>query len=131
MDQNTILIFSGNFKVIDLVRAACVGQELTVLNSTNRTDAWRTIEKRLPKVVILDMMDPEMDTWKVCELIREKYMESIRIIMLVSEGWEPMESVLGFVPIPDEYIVKPFDPHDLVSKVKLRLSDNSDLAGRN
>lgn len=68
-----------------------------------------------PHLVVLDLMLPEMDGYDVCKEIRKR--SNIPIIMLTAKG-ETFDKVLGLELGADDYVVKPFDPKELVARVK-------------
>lgn len=68
-----------------------------------------------PFLVLLDLMLPEMDGYQVCGEIRK--MSPVPIIMLTAKG-ETFDKVLGLELGADDYIVKPFEPKELVARVK-------------
>jgi len=68
-----------------------------------------------PHLVLLDLMLPEIDGYQVCSEIRK--MSAVPIIMLTARG-ETFDKVLGLEMGADDYIVKPFDPKELVARVK-------------
>src|SRR5215471_11654481 len=68
-----------------------------------------------PDLVILDIMLPEMDGWDVCKEIR-RY-GKIPIIMLTGKG-ESREKLKGFNLGADDYLVKPFDPSELLARIR-------------
>ncbi len=68
-----------------------------------------------PHLVLLDLMLPEMDGYQVCREIRK--ISSVPIIILTAKG-ETFDKVLGLELGADDYIVKPFDPKELVARVK-------------
>ena len=68
-----------------------------------------------PHLVILDLMLPEMDGYQLCQEIRK--MSSVPIIMVTARG-ETFDKVLGLEMGADDYIVKPFDPKELLARVK-------------
>jgi len=81
-----------------------------------------------PFLVLLDLMLPGMDGYKVCEEIRHQ--SSVPIIMLTAKG-ETFDKVRGLELGADDYIVKPFDPKELVARVKavLRRYEKTDKPG--
>lgn len=81
-------------------------------------------KKNPPSLVILDIMLPGMDGWEVCKDIRK--ISDIPIIMLTAKG-ETFDKVLGLELGADDYMVKPFDPKELIARVKavLRRAKNS------
>lgn len=68
-----------------------------------------------PNLVILDILLPGMDGWDVCREIRK--ISDIPIIMLTAKG-ETFDKVLGLELGADDYMVKPFDPKELVARIK-------------
>jgi DNA-binding response OmpR family regulator len=78
-----------------------------------------------PYLVLLDLMLPEMDGYQVCREIRK--ISAVPIIMLTAKG-ETFDKVLGLELGADDYIVKPFEPKELVARVKavLRRYENKD-----
>ncbi|MCG1022541.1 response regulator transcription factor [Sutcliffiella horikoshii] len=69
-----------------------------------------------PDFIILDIMLPEMDGWEVCQAIRRDNPD-IPIIMLTGKG-ESYDKIRGLTIGADDYIVKPFDPNELIARVK-------------
>ena len=78
-----------------------------------------------PHLVLLDLMLPEMDGYQVCREIRK--ISTVPIIMLTARG-ETFDKVLGLEMGADDYIVKPFDPKELVARVRavLRRYENKE-----
>src|SRR5215469_4979685 len=79
-----------------------------------------------PDLVILDLMLPEMDGWEVCQEIR-RY-ENTPIIMVTGKG-ENHEKLKGFDLGTDDYLVKPFDPGELMARIKAVLRRVNPLFG--
>jgi len=68
-----------------------------------------------PDLVILDIMMPEMDGWEVCREIRR--FAKTPVIMLTGKG-ESYDKLKGFDLGADDYLVKPFDPNELMARIK-------------
>ncbi len=81
-----------------------------------------------PFLVILDLMLPEMDGYQVCSELRK--ISAVPIIMLTAKG-ETFDKVLGLELGADDYIVKPFEPKELIARVKavLRRYNNKEQEG--
>jgi DNA-binding response OmpR family regulator len=78
----------------------------------------RFIERRVPALVILDLMLPDMDGLEICRHLRaEDVYSSIPIIMLTARG-EEADKVLGLELGADDYVAKPFSARELVARVK-------------
>jgi len=80
-------------------------------------EAWRTFQQKLPGLVILDIMMPEMDGLELCRRIRA-VSESIPIIFLTSRD-EELDRVLGLEIGADDYLCKPFSMRELLARVKV------------
>ena len=78
-------------------------------------DALNAFRKNPPHIVLLDLMLPGMDGWQVCREIRK--ISSIPIIMLTAKD-ETFDKVLGLELGADDYVTKPFDPKELIARVK-------------
>jgi DNA-binding response OmpR family regulator len=81
----------------------------------NGIKALDEFKKFTPNIVVLDIMLPGADGWQVCRDIRK--LSSIPIIMLTAKG-ETFDRVLGLELGADDYMVKPFEPKELVARVK-------------
>ena len=75
-----------------------------------------------PDLILLDVMLPGLNGVEVCKLIREKSM--VPIVMLSAKG-DKQDVVAGLEAGADDYMVKPFDPSELVARMKVRLRRSS------
>ena len=91
----------------------------------NGKQALEVFREFTPNLVILDIMLPGMDGWQVCREIRK--FSSIPIIMLSARD-ETFDKVLGLELGADDYVDKPFEPKELVARIKavLRRYDRLD-----
>ncbi|MDI9457640.1 MAG: response regulator transcription factor [Dethiobacteria bacterium] len=88
-------------------------------------DGEEALEKAFnlnPDIIILDLMLPGLDGFEVCREIRKK--EEIPIIMLTAKG-EDIDKVLGLELGADDYMTKPFNPRELVARIKAILRRSS------
>lgn len=79
----------------------------------------------VPAVVVLDIMLPGMDGFEVCQRLRDSMPEVI-IIMLTARG-QDMDKIMGLEIGADDYMVKPFNPLELIARIRANLR-KSDLA---
>jgi two-component system phosphate regulon response regulator PhoB/two-component system alkaline phosphatase synthesis response regulator PhoP len=79
---------------------------------------FRSIEKRVPQIVILDLMLPDMDGLEICKRLKndDRWYQT-PIIMLTARTGET-DKVLGLELGADDYVTKPFSPRELVARVK-------------
>ena len=97
------------------------------LTADNGLDALRLVEQQAPDLVILDVMMPGLDGLQVTQRIRRNM--SVPIIILSAKG-ETVDRVHGLDVGADDYLAKPFEPSELLARVRsvLRRSDAFTLA---
>jgi Response regulators consisting of a CheY-like receiver domain and a winged-helix DNA-binding domain len=84
----------------------------------------KSLKHRLPDLVILDVMLPDMDGFEICKhLKRDQRLSAVPVIMLTARGDET-DKVLGLELGADDYVTKPFSPKELVARVKVVLRRN-------
>jgi two-component system alkaline phosphatase synthesis response regulator PhoP len=123
MSSKKILIVDDE---VDLVEAICFQLELegyTVLVSHNGEDALNQARRESPHLILLDVMLPKLDGYKVCRLLKfdEKY-KHIPVLMLTAKTQQKDKS-MGMETGADEYITKPFDMEELMKKVRSYLGE--------
>ena len=79
---------------------------------------WEALQTETPELVLLDVMLPDMDGFTLCQRIREDHL--FPIIMLTAKV-EDMDKIMGLTLGADDYITKPFNPLELVARVKTQL----------
>ena len=81
-------------------------------------DFYKKLEEKQPDLVLLDIMLPDIDGFQILKQIREKY--KFPVIMLTAKT-EYMDKITGLTLGADDYIPKPFNPLELVARVKAQL----------
>jgi DNA-binding response OmpR family regulator len=124
--KTSVLVVDDDVNICELIRLYLEKEGFEVLAVHNGKSAMDVFVDSAPNIVILDIMLPGMDGWQVCREIRK--ISNIPIIMLTAKG-ETFDKVLGLELGADDYIVKPFDPKELVARVKavLRRYERSDF----
>ncbi|HOQ06912.1 MAG TPA: response regulator transcription factor [Clostridiales bacterium] len=124
--KTSVLVVDDDVNICELIRLYLEKEGFEVLAVHNGKSALDVFADSAPNIVILDIMLPGMDGWQVCREIRK--ISNIPIIMLTAKG-ETFDKVLGLELGADDYIVKPFDPKELVARVKavLRRYERSDF----
>lgn len=92
-------------------------------------EALEKVETFKPAVVVLDVMMPGIDGFEVCQKIREKYKDII-IIMLTAKG-QDMDKIMGLEIGADDYMVKPFNPLELMARIRAIIRRTSTLSDKN
>lgn len=122
MAQKKILVVDDEADLVETVRFVLELQGFNVLVSYNGEDALNQARKESPDLILLDIMLPKLDGYKVCRLLKfdERY-KHIPILMLTAKTQEK-DKVIGKETGADEYITKPFEMDELIEKVKFHLS---------
>lgn len=116
MNRKTkVLVVDDDVNICELIRLYLEKEGCEVLMAHNGKSGLEVFVDSAPSIVILDIMLPVMDGWQVCREIRK--ISNIPIIMLTAKG-ETFDKVLGLELGADDYIVKPFEPKELVARVK-------------
>lgn len=92
-----------------------------VLTASDGEQALDTAKDRAPALVILDVMMPRMDGYEVCQRLRQDSRTSHMCIIMLTAKSMSADKVLGLTAGADDYISKPFDPMELVARVKTTL----------
>jgi diguanylate cyclase (GGDEF)-like protein len=92
-----------------------------VYTAADGEEALEVAKERSPELVILDVMMPRMDGYEVCQRLRQDSRTSHMCIIMLTAKSMSADKVLGLTSGADDYISKPFDPMELVARVKTTL----------
>lgn len=101
--------------MIHFIRLNLEHDGFEVIEASSGAEALEQLRDRLPDLVLLDVMMPDMDGFETLQLIRE--ISTVPVIMLTAKG-EEEDRVRGLELGADDYISKPFSPREMVSRVK-------------
>jgi len=87
-----------------------------VLEACSAEEALQKAETNIPDLAVLDVMLPGMDGFELCRMFREKHRDTA-IIMLTARG-QDMDKLMGLELGADDYMVKPFNPAELVARIR-------------
>lgn len=113
-----ILIVDDEKEIADLIEVYLRNDGYTVHKFYNGLDALNCIETQNIDLAILDVMLPDIDGFRICHKIREHYFYPV--IMLTAKG-EDADKIMGLTIGADDYITKPFNPLEVVARVKTQL----------
>ncbi len=122
MGKNKILVVDDEVDLVETLRFPLEMEGFNVLVSYNGEDALNKARKENPDLILLDLMLPKLDGYKVCRLLKfdERY-KHIPILMLSAKTQEK-DKIIGMETGADEYITKPFDMDELIGKIKAYLN---------
>jgi len=118
MAVETVLIVDDEREIADLLEVYLRNENYTVRKFYNPPDALACMEKEPVSLAILDVMMPEIDGFTLCQKIRQKHL--FPIIMLTAKTGD-MDKIQGLTLGADDYIAKPFNPLEVVARVKTQL----------
>jgi two-component system OmpR family response regulator len=113
-----ILVVDDEAHIRELVRLYLEDEGFEIVEKSNGVDALAYALDHKLDLVIMDLMMPELDGWALCMELRE--IGDIPILMITAKG-EASDRIRGFKLGTDDYLVKPFDPVELVLRVKALL----------
>ena len=115
MADKTILVVDDEPHIIELVKLYLTGENYGVVEAQTGTEALARFAATRPALVVLDLMLPEIDGWEVCRRIRRE--SEVPIIMLTARS-DDVDKIVGLELGADDYLAKPFNPRELVARIK-------------
>ena len=125
MPGETILVVDDEPNIRELVRMYLEQGGYQVITAGNGKSALDQIRYERPALVVLDLMLPEVDGWEVCRQIRRSSL--VPIIMLTARD-DDVDKIVGLELGADDYITKPFNPRELVARVRAVLRRSSTMS---
>jgi DNA-binding response OmpR family regulator len=113
--KETILVVDDEANIIELARMYLQNEGYVVESARDGREALTKIKSLQPALVILDLMLPEVDGWEVCRKVRGD--SDVPIIMLTARS-DDVDKIVGLELGADDYLTKPFNPRELVARVR-------------
>ena len=111
----TILIVDDEQHIIDLAKLYLEQEGYKTTSATDGKSALQKILHEKPNLIVLDLMLPELDGWEVCRRVRAE--SDVPIIMLTARS-DDIDRIVGLELGADDYLTKPFNPRELVARVR-------------
>jgi two-component system response regulator ResD len=124
--QGKILVADDDESIVELIMLYLRKDGFDVITARDGGEALRKITQHSPDLVLLDIMMPVKDGWEVCREIRQRY--QLPVIMLTARS-EDYDKILGLELGADDYITKPFNPRELVARVRAVLRRSRQESG--
>jgi diguanylate cyclase (GGDEF)-like protein len=125
--DETVLIADDDRDIVRFVEVNLRLEGFEVLTAHDGEDALGKALDLQPNLILLDVMMPRMDGYQVCTRLRaDGRTAHIPVIMLTAKSLSA-DKVLGLTAGADDYIIKPFDPMELVARVKTTLRRASEM----
>lgn len=117
--MNKILLVEDEESIRGFLKINLQRNNFNVIEAASGEEGIELAKKERPKIAILDVMLPGMDGFMVCSKLRSDYPE-MGIVMLTAKG-QDMDKIMGLEYGADDYIIKPFNPLEVVLRVKALL----------
>ena len=115
MKTYKILVVDDEVDIVDFIDDYLTGEGYEVIKAYDGVEALNKMRQNLPDLVVLDIMLPGLDGFEVCKQIRT---ESTVPILMVTAKDSDVDKIVGLEIGADDYIPKPFNPRELVARVK-------------
>lgn len=122
--QFRVLVIDDNQEILEMMEFMLSREGFEVVAAMDPVSGLRAVYHEHPDAVVLDVMMPQMDGFEVCRRIRE--LTDVPVLLYTGKAKEPEDVVRGFSVGADDYLVKPFRPSELVSRLYARLRSNSE-----
>lgn len=123
-----VLIVDDDSNIREILRLYLAHEDLSLEFACDGSEALNKFRQASPDLVILDIMLPQINGWEVCKIIRNQM--DTPILMITAKDTTD-DKITGLEIGADDYMVKPFDPKEVVARVKalLRRASKPDGAG--
>ena len=115
MSESTILVVDDERNIVQLTKIYLRNEGYQVETAANGLEALEKLRQVRPSLILLDLMMPGMDGWEVTKHVRKA--SDIPIIILTARD-DDVDKVVGLELGADDYVTKPFNPRELVARVK-------------
>ena len=115
MAGKRILVVDDEKKIVDIVKAYLEREGFQVSVAYDGKAALDSARRQPLALIVLDLMLPEISGWDVCRTLRKE--SDVPIIMLTARD-ETTDKIVGLELGADDYVTKPFDPKELVTRVR-------------
>jgi len=113
--KGTILVVEDEEAIASFVAAYLRNDGFTVRMTASGREALRLFASETPSLVVLDLMLPDLDGMEVCRRIRET--SDLPVLMLTARD-DDLDKIAGLEAGADDYLTKPFNPKELVARVR-------------
>ncbi|MCB8954706.1 MAG: response regulator transcription factor [Ardenticatenales bacterium] len=119
--KQRILVVDDDREIVRLLRGYLTQSGFEVFTATNGETALHTLRREKPDMLLLDLMLPDRDGWDLTRLIRGDSSLAATPIIMITARVEDTDKILGLELGADDYITKPFNPREVVARVRALL----------
>src|SRR5574341_1328097 len=116
--MSKILVVDDDIHIRELVRVFLRNEGFEVIEGADGAEALSKLDSVKVDLAVIDVMMPNIDGWELCQELKAAF--DLPVLMLTAKG-ETSQKLKGFQLGTDDYLVKPFDPLEMVARVKALL----------
>jgi DNA-binding NarL/FixJ family response regulator len=128
MNCGTILIVDDDADYRAFVSSILGRVGYSTREASSGEEALNSVRSERPSCILLDVLLPGVTGYAVCKELRDEYGDALPIVFVTGERTEPGDRVAGLLLGADDYVVKPFDPDELLARVR-RMLVRGEVAG--
>jgi two-component system alkaline phosphatase synthesis response regulator PhoP len=121
MPEKRILVVDDDHEVVRLMRGYLEQSGYTVLVAYNGQTAMHIIHRERPDLVLLDLMLPDLSGWEITRSVRVDPVLKHTPIIVLTARVNDADKIVGLELGADDYVTKPYNPREVVSRVRARL----------
>jgi two-component system response regulator RstA len=127
MSTPQLLMIEDDARLAQMVSEYLTQSGFVVAHASDGTSGIEALQRHAPDLVVLDLMLPDIDGLEVCRRIRALpgALAKVSILMLTAKG-DPMDRIIGLEIGADDYLPKPFEPRELLARIRAVLRRRSD-----
>jgi len=130
-ERHLVLVADDDEDIVRFVEVNLRLEGFRVATASDGQEALRAANDLMPDLILLDVMMPEMDGFEVCQRLRsEARTRHISVIMVTAKSLSA-DKVVGLTAGADDYMIKPFDPIELIARVKSALRRSREMRDAN
>ena len=122
MDKKCVLVVDDEPHIVNLIKLSMNKDKYDVMTAYSAREAIDLAEKQQPDIVVVDLMMPGMNGYELCEELRKNDKTSGTPILILSAKSQMDDKLQAIDVGADDYMTKPFDPMELVRRIKLNLN---------
>ena len=117
MFRKKILIIDDSELMVKLITDILQGRGYKVVSASDGFQGLRKVAEEKPDLVLLDIVMPGMDGFEVCKILREDPVNNLMPIIMLTAQENEDDKLTGLELGADDYIIKPFNPRELLSRI--------------
>jgi len=120
--KKNVLIVDDEPNIVHLVRLSLNQEKYNIYEAFSSREAMTIVKTQLPDIVVLDLMMPGVNGYEFCQALRDNP-RTRNVPVLILSAKSQMDDKLHAIDVgADDYVTKPFDPMELVRRIKLNMN---------